>query len=120
MDKICCYCGTEFDRYKFSKQRTKEHLVPLSRGGSKRPNNIKHACLFCNNQKGKMFLQEYLELLKEDRASSINQLHINHLKIENIQRLINYVEEQGEKMFHSYAYYTWYKRRYLKENKINA
>jgi hypothetical protein len=44
-DRLCAYCGIE-------DPRTKDHVIPKSRGGSDDPSNLVWACNRCNSKKG--------------------------------------------------------------------
>jgi len=45
---LCMYCGDQFPRY----QLTRDHVVPISRGGRDTWENVVCACLHCNVRKG--------------------------------------------------------------------
>ena len=45
---LCMYCGDEFP----DSQLTRDHVVPLSRGGRDCWSNVVAACKFCNARKG--------------------------------------------------------------------
>ena len=45
---LCMYCGREFGRG----QLTRDHVVPLSRGGLDKWQNVVSACIACNVRKG--------------------------------------------------------------------
>ncbi len=45
---LCLYCGNHFAEY----QLTRDHVVPLSRGGVDRWSNVVSACRGCNTRKG--------------------------------------------------------------------
>ena len=47
-DHLCMYCGREFPVYLL----TRDHLVPLSRGGTDCWSNVVAACRGCNHAKG--------------------------------------------------------------------
>lgn len=52
--KRCVYCGDERGPFDF------DHLWPVSRGGSDKPNNIVLACARCNRSKGAKTLVEWM------------------------------------------------------------
>lgn len=59
-DHICCYCGNRFHR----SQLTREHIIPVSRGGANTWMNCATACKRCNNRKGARLPEEAgMELL---------------------------------------------------------
>lgn len=45
---LCLYCGDQFA----TQQLTRDHVQPLSRGGTDSWGNVVSACCRCNNQKG--------------------------------------------------------------------
>lgn len=47
----CYLCGCDWDALP-SKQKHVEHVIPLSRGGTNWPANLRPACEFCNLRKG--------------------------------------------------------------------
>ena len=46
--QLCLYCGEHFPR----NELTRDHVVPLSKGGRDRWENVVSACLHCNVRKG--------------------------------------------------------------------
>jgi hypothetical protein len=54
-DCCCVYCGTPL----LMSQATKDHLVPISRGGTDDISNVVPACFPCNCKKGKKTEQEF-------------------------------------------------------------
>lgn len=48
----CTYCGS-------AESLTLDHVIPRSRGGSNKPNNITTACNSCNSQKGDKTPEEW-------------------------------------------------------------
>ena len=51
---LCMYCGKETSE----RLLTRDHLLPLSRGGHDRWSNVVAACKSCNNAKGSLTLEE--------------------------------------------------------------
>jgi hypothetical protein len=60
-DKNCCYCEVELTTRHISDptHRTREHVVPKSRGGK----IIMAACFECNQEKGNLMLHSYIQML---------------------------------------------------------
>lgn len=54
----CAYCGEAFDD---ERRPEIEHLLPLSRGGVHRVENVVPACADCNKRKGTMTYDEFME-----------------------------------------------------------
>lgn len=52
-ERVCVYCGTDRDI-------TKDHIIPSSRGGSSRVDNLAWCCRNCNSAKGNRTPQEWL------------------------------------------------------------
>lgn len=50
--RTCRWCGCRFWR---AEEATLEHLVPICRGGSNRPDNLALACHECNKTRGHAF-----------------------------------------------------------------
>jgi 5-methylcytosine-specific restriction endonuclease McrA len=48
----CCWCGKQMKK----SERTIEHLIPKSRGGSNNISNLRLACFTCNNSRGNSLL----------------------------------------------------------------
>jgi 5-methylcytosine-specific restriction endonuclease McrA len=53
----CAYCGGAGD--------TKDHVVPLTRGGTNYIDNIVPACRSCNSSKGRKTLEEWIATFEE-------------------------------------------------------
>lgn len=51
----CFYCDRQLSRQK----KTRDHVIPKSRNGSNRPNNIVDSCRDCNCLKGQLTLEEF-------------------------------------------------------------
>ncbi len=50
----CCYCGKE-------KKLTRDHVLPLSKGGSLTKENIVPACQSCNSKKGVKYVAQFIQ-----------------------------------------------------------
>ena len=74
---LCVYCGGIFNG---KKELTRDHVVPVSKGGKDTWENCATACYTCNNWKGNMSLEEAdLKLLYVPYAPS----HHEHLILQN-------------------------------------
>jgi 5-methylcytosine-specific restriction endonuclease McrA len=67
--EICCYCKQYIER----ENRTMEHIIPLTRGGSHSPSNLAMACFKCNHSKVNKLPEEwdYYNKLKEEVVKSL-------------------------------------------------
>ena len=58
----CCWCGCDTtDLRKKWNSSTIEHVTPKSVGGSDEPNNLAMSCNKCNNARGNMGADEFME-----------------------------------------------------------
>lgn len=56
----CCYCNRKLNaRFK----KTKEHIIPRSKGGTDDKFNIAYACFDCNNMRGNMDLVDFKSII---------------------------------------------------------
>jgi len=58
--ECCAYCGQPFDLFR---KPTRDHVVPLIRGGNHTKDNILPACPSCNCSKGARPVEEFREAL---------------------------------------------------------
>lgn len=52
---VCMYCGDQFKQADL----TRDHIIPMSRGGADSWENVVTACYRCNNQKGNRTPEEW-------------------------------------------------------------
>lgn len=80
----CCYC--EVSLYK-GVNYTREHVLPISRGG-KGGSNIRPCCFDCNNEKGNLMLHSYIQFLNlqlsEKQGADLDRLQT---KIKNANKI---------------------------------
>lgn len=55
----CCYCGI----FLTQKNYTKDHIIPIDRGGTNALKNLKPCCETCNVEKDNMMLHTYIQFL---------------------------------------------------------
>jgi hypothetical protein len=98
----CCYCGKAITG---SLILTREHLVPVSKGGNNTQLNIRACCHICNNKRGNLDYDVFISLLEQEYSMSI----LEHMKgdlaimIENTKALNDYVKSQGAVLYRGHA-----------------
>ncbi len=71
----CQYCGRHRGQLKGRQFLTKDHVLPLSRGGGNSWENVVASCSFCNNLKGDLLPWEAgMKLLAEPRQPNYVRL----------------------------------------------
>jgi 5-methylcytosine-specific restriction endonuclease McrA len=75
-DDYCCqYCGRHRSELKGRQFLTRDHIVPVSRGGGNSWDNVVTSCSPCNNRKGNRLPEEAgLRLLSD--PSEPNYVHL--------------------------------------------
>lgn len=58
-DNKCYYCGVELRNEEGKLMATRDHIVPLSRGGTDEISNIVPACKSCNGSKSNKLISEW-------------------------------------------------------------
>lgn len=76
---LCCYCETPLTKDNF----TKEHIIPISRGGTNRAGNLLPCCKDCNYERGNYMLQTYIQIL------NLNMLNCTGDDLVKLQTKIN-------------------------------
>lgn len=61
--KPCPYCAHDMDLTKHRKRPSRDHIVPLARGGPNLASNIVMCCARCNYDKASKLLEEWLDEL---------------------------------------------------------
>ena len=90
----CCYCNREMMPFQLLGKRphplsiTDEHLIPRSRGGTNRSQNIKYCCYQCNQEKGGLTPCEYLYMLKHLRSAD----GLRNAKIQNLEKIVEEIK----------------------------
>lgn len=92
---MCHYCG---DTLK-SKNRTIDHKIPISRGGQTILENLVVSCKGCNEDKGMMNDEEYLDFLDKFNTYLHEDVNFNTLKEikSKYQKILNRHTELCEK-----------------------
>lgn len=111
----CYYCQYEFGIYSELRElnliRTKDHIIPKSKGGNNSELNIIIACSQCNTLKGTRLPTEFAKFLlkriniivKEGGTGTINYpLKRLHLVLQNTNTLIETIEPYKEKLLKGY------------------
>lgn len=61
VDPLCTYCGDP--------ATTIDHIIPLSKGGSGKRENLTPACKRCNSRKNQMSVEDFLLLLRKGETT---------------------------------------------------
>lgn len=67
-DPRCYWCG----KYLKRAEAQREHLTPISRGGSDDISNIVPSCKSCNSRKGTKTAEEYAAVLSAEQFSTVS------------------------------------------------
>jgi 5-methylcytosine-specific restriction endonuclease McrA len=75
---LCFYCGKEL----VGRNATRDHFIPLSKGGSDSISNIVPACRRCNCKKGTLTGQEFLaQILQREQGFSPDHMPAEFLSV---------------------------------------
>lgn len=86
----CFYCNREMD-YKI---RTRDHIIPRSRGGTGLKDNTIYACIYCNRWKRDSDLSTWYSLV--DSALRSPPRHYDKEKIKNIMMSIKRIKKESK------------------------
>lgn len=75
-DYKCQYCGRSADQFRFRECLTRDHLIPLSRGGTNAWTNVVTACSTCNTRKGNR-LPEQCGMFPINRPIEPHYVHLS-------------------------------------------
>lgn len=72
---VCQYCGRRVGQLKSHEILTRDHIVPMSRGGKDVWTNVVTSCSTCNNKKDDMMLKDTsLTLRKEPHVPTVFEI----------------------------------------------
>lgn len=89
--KKCCYCDRGSDVVKM----TREHLIPLSKGGAHHRSNIRYCCRRCNGHRGNKDLYLWqieikrMMLMRDYSIFSFGELLRVVKNVESISMIVN-------------------------------
>lgn len=72
VDPRCAYCRATLTRY----TSTRDHVVPLARGGADEPGNVVLACKNCNARKGDMLPLDFIvwRVAREAKMATLSEV----------------------------------------------
>jgi 5-methylcytosine-specific restriction endonuclease McrA len=86
----CCYCERKFDEKLL---KTKEHVIPKSKGGDNSKYNLVWACVECNCFRGNKDFVEFKELitniLNNNRSIKIKNYTFNRIDLTKMLKNIS-------------------------------
>lgn len=85
-EKYCCYCERPFSA---KLKPTREHLVPVSKGGSDKQRNIKPACLECNQLRANHSYRVFLLIIRAVKTCIKNKYTYT---VEDLERVIKNIK----------------------------
>jgi|GEM_PF-4892006 hypothetical protein len=92
----CNYCERKFTE---SNYRTKEHIVPLSKGGNNYFENLIWICNECNNYRGNKdlpyFFNQINNVLNNNRTIKIKIYTYNRQDLQNMVKNLSYYKNKS-------------------------
>jgi hypothetical protein len=86
----CCYCERKFNDKLI---RTKEHIVPKSKGGKNNLYNLVYACIECNSLRSNKEYSDFKEyiknILENNRSIKVKNYSFNRMDLTKILNNIN-------------------------------
>lgn len=76
IDKVIAFYGPICYLCKTHRANTVDHVVPKSRGGTNKLNNLRPACQPCNNEKANKSLLKYVSEKHHLKAEDLNLIYI--------------------------------------------
>lgn len=101
---FCCYCETPLTKNDF----TREHIIPIDKGGKNTKDNVRSCCRDCNKEKDNLDLSKYLEFLQlRIRSLSLNSFDfdLTAKKIKNAKILLAVVNNEDNSFAKYYQKY---------------
>lgn len=97
---VCRYCRRQFDEYYLEK--TKDHIVPVSRGGLDKKENRVPCCKECNTWKDDKSLENWLKeirlMVKKEKVRKPYTIAQMGLILGAIKQLIEQVKKENKKV----------------------
>ena len=121
---FCFYCEIEFKEEEFGTNKrfaqTKDHIIPISRGGGNVKSNMVYCCSPCNHLKSSLTLPEFIfaafnKMVLNNTYKGIG-IELYPIIIENATLLIEYVKEQGNSLYrYNNVVSTWVRPKQMGE-----
>lgn len=94
---ICHYCRREFDENRINK--TKDHIIPISKGGYDKKENRVPCCFDCNQWKDDMYLEDWLKavyyFIKKGKERNPYDIKTLGLMVYNIKKIAQYAKDNN-------------------------
>jgi 5-methylcytosine-specific restriction endonuclease McrA len=81
----CSYCAKPISKF----QRTIDHVIPVSKGGTEDVNNKVWSCRSCNQKKKDLLPREWLQVLEEEYSKTKHKNQLDKIK-KQINSILKY------------------------------